>query len=233
MADIKVVGFDADDTLWANMPFFTETEKRFCGLLAEYLDPAGVSEEQYRTESANMDLYGFGTKSFTLSMIETALRLSGGRLPAGAVMDILDLGKCQLDHPIQVLDGVAEVLEALRGRFPLILATKGDLLEQERKLEKSGLKQYFHHIEIMSDKTEEGYAAMLRRLSIAPGEFVMVGNSVKSDILPVLALGGHAVHVPFHDTWVHEKAEPPRGHARFVSIDSIGELPGLAFLGEG
>ena len=230
MDEIKVIGFDADDTLWVNMPFFTETEKQFCALLSEYADADIVSQEQYRTETANMPLYGFGTKSFTLSMVETAQRLSGGRIAGTAVTDIIELGRRLLDHPMQVLDGVEEVLAALGGRFLLVTATKGDLLEQERKLEKSGLKGYFHHIEIMSDKRPEDYARMLERLGIAPEEFLMVGNSVKSDIMPVLSLGAHAVHVPFHDTWIHERAEPPTGHVRFHGIDSLRRLPDLPLL---
>ena len=212
------------------MPFFTETEERFHALMSAYADAQTVSAEQYKTESANMPLYGFGTKSYILSMIETALSLSGGNAAAGTIMDIIALGKRQLDHPMQVLDGVEEVLETLHGRFPLVVATKGDLLEQERKLEKSGLARFFHHIEIMSDKTAGGYARLLRHLGVKPDEFLMVGNSVKSDIMPILALGGHAAHVPFHDTWIHEQADPPEDHARFYGIDSIRQLPGLTLL---
>lgn len=227
VSKITVLGFDADDTLWVDMPFYTETEKRFCGLLAPYADPETVSREHYQTERGNIALYGFGGKSFTLSMIETALRLSGGAIPAAAVADILALGKRQLDHPMQILPGVVDVLDALRDRFLLVIATKGDLWEQQRKLEKSGLTRYFHHIEIMSHKTPEDYALMLRRLGVRADQFLMTGNSVKSDIEPVLSLGGFAVHVPFHDTWIHEKAEPPCGHERFFGIESLRELPGL------
>lgn len=222
-----MIGFDADDTLWPNMPFFTAAEGRFCALLAEFADAETVSREQYRTERANMPVYGFGTKSFTLSMVETALRLGGAGLRQGAMDEILALGKGLLNHPLEVFDGVEAVLAALGGRFPLVVATKGDLLEQGRKLRRSGLERYFNHIEIMSDKTSDEYAGLLARLGVAPEEFLMVGNSVKSDILPVLDLGGHAVHVPFHDTWIHERADPPRGRANFHGIDSIRELPAL------
>ncbi len=227
---ITTLCFDADDTLWSDMPFYTEAEKRFCALMSPYADADTASREQYRTASANMPLYGVGGKSFTLSMMETALRLSDGNLPAAVVADIIATGKEYMDHPVQVLPGVFDVLEALRERFFLVVATKGDLVDQERKLEKSGLALYFRHVEIMSDKTPQRYAGMLRRLDVRPEQFLMTGNSVKSDIEPVLSLGGYAVHVPFHETWIHEKAEPPRGHERFFSIESIHELIDLSLL---
>lgn len=229
-AAIRAVGFDADDTLWMNMPLFTRSEARFCEILSPFADAETVSREQYRTESANMRLYGFGTKSYTLSMFETALRLGGDALPHGAFLEILELGKGILEHPPELLDGVAEVLSLMRDRFRLVVATKGDLLEQERKLDASGLREFFHHVEIMSDKTEAGYAGLIRRLGVAPAEFLMVGNSVKSDIAPVLAVGGYAAHIPYHDTWVHEAGEPPREHPRFFGLDSIRDLPGLPIL---
>jgi putative hydrolase of the HAD superfamily len=222
--EITVLGFDADDTLWSDMPFYTEAERQFRSLLSRYADPETVSREHYQTEIANIPLYGFGGKSAALSMIETAMRLGGGTLPTAVITDIIAIGKRYMDHPVQVLDGVVDVLEALRGRYTLIVATKGDLVDQERKLEKSGLKPYFHHIEIMSDKTPDKYAQMLRRLGVRAEQFLMTGNSVKSDIEPILSLGGYAVHVPFHDTWIHEKAEPPREHERFFGIESIRDL---------
>lgn len=228
--EITTLCFDADDTLWSDMPFYTEADKRFCALMSPYADTDTASREQYRTASANMPLYGVGGKSFTLSMMETALRLSGGNLPSAVVAEIIETGKQYMDHPVQVLPGVIDVLEALRGRFSLIIATKGDLVDQERKLEKSGLTPYFRHVEIMSDKTQQGYARMLRRLGVQPEQFLMTGNSVKSDIEPVLSLGGCAVHVPFHETWIHEKAEPPRENDRFFSIESIRELVDLPVL---
>ncbi len=227
---ITTLCFDADDTLWSDMPFYTEAEKRFCVLMSPYADTDTTSREQYKTAAANMPLYGVGGKSFTLSMIETALRLSDGNLPSAAIAEIIATGKQYMDHPVQVLPGVVDVLEALRKRFLLVLATKGDLLDQERKLEKSGLAPYFRHVEIMSDKTPQGYAQLLRRLGVCPEQFLMTGNSVKSDIEPVLSLGGYAVHVPFHETWVHEKAEPPSGNDRFFSIKSIRELIDLPLL---
>lgn len=229
---IQVVGFDADDTLWSNMPFFTEAEKRFCSLLAPFSDAETVSCENYRTECANMAIYGVGAKSYTLSLIETALRLSNGKADMAIVREILELGKSILNHPVTALDGVEDVLSTLRSedRFTMVVATKGDLLEQERKLARSGLKDYFHHIEIMSDKTPDGYNALLNRLGIAPEAFVMVGNSVRSDILPVLELGAYAIHVPFHDTWLHEHAEPPLDNPRYFKIASIREILGLPVL---
>jgi putative hydrolase of the HAD superfamily len=204
---VKVVAFDADDTLWVNEPYFQETEKHFCAILEDYLPAHTIQQELLKTEIQNMPLYGFGVKAFMLSMVETALRISEGHISAKSLERILALGKEMLEKPIELLPGVREVLEGLYGKFRLVVATKGDLLDQERKLKKSGLESFFHHIEIMSDKQTTDYQKLIRHLDIRPEEFLMIGNSIKSDVLPVLKIGGKAVHVPYHTTWQFEKTD--------------------------
>ena len=220
---IKVIAFDADDTLWVNEPFFQETEKKLCDMLEDFLPSHTVSRELLQTEMQNVPLYGYGVKSFILSMIETAVRISGNTLGPGAVERIIRLGKELLDHPIELIDGVEEVLRSLNGKYRLVMATKGELLDQERKLRKSGLEKYFHHIEIVSEKKEPEYQKLIRHLDISPSEFLMIGNSIKSDILPVLNLGGHGFHVPFHTTWELEKVEIRIEHANFRELKEIKE----------
>lgn len=205
--DVKVVGFDADDTLWENENHFQEAERRYAALLAPYADPATVSAELYRTETGNLAIYGYGVKSFTLSMVETAVRISRGAVQASVVGEVLSLGKGLLTKPVILLSGVEETLAALKERFRLVLVTKGDLVEQERKLARSGIAGLFHHIEIVSEKDESNYRSLLRHLELRPEQFVMVGNSLRSDILPVLGLGGYGIHIPFHTTWQHERVE--------------------------
>lgn len=222
--DVKVIAFDADDTLWVNEPYFRETEDRFCALFEDYLPHHTVGQELFRTEMQNLERYGYGVKGFMLSMVETAVRITGDRLNQTMVNRILDYGKELLDKPIELLDGVEEVLRQLQGRYRLVVATKGDLLDQERKLRKSALESYFHHIEIMSDKKEKDYEKLIRHLDIRPDQFLMIGNSLKSDILPVLALGGHAIHIPYHTTWVHETVEEPVVHERFRQLEQIHDL---------
>lgn len=204
MDKIRVIAFDADDTLWVNEPYFRESELEFCNLLKNGMGVEELTEELFATEIGNIPLYGYGTKAFVLSMIETSLKFSDGKIDADVIKGILTIGKNQINKPIELIDGVEEVLENLQGKYRLIVATKGDLLDQERKLKKSGLLKYFHHIEVMSDKKEEDYQRLIQHLDINPDQFLMIGNSLKSDILPVVNLGGKAIHVPFHTTWVHE-----------------------------
>ena len=195
LKDITVIGFDADDTLWVNEPYFQEVEKEFCQLFSGKYSAEEVSSELFSTEMRNLSSYGFGVKAFTLSLIETALRLDSDCTSA-IVKQTLELGRSILSKSIVLLDGVAEVLELLKNRYRLIVATKGDLLDQQRKLRKSGLEHYFHHVEIMSDKKEEDYKALINHLDIKPENFLMIGNSLKSDVLPVIALGGKGVYIP-------------------------------------
>ena len=226
--DIKVIAFDADDTLWINEPYFQETERKFCELMEDYLPQHSVSQELFRTEMQNLSLYGYGIKGFMLSMVETALRVSNKTLNVDIIEKAIAFGKDLLEKPIEMLEGVEEVLQSLSGKYKLVVATKGDLLDQERKLKKSGIEHYFHHIEIMSDKQEADYKKLIKHLDIPPEQFLMIGNSIKSDILPVLAIGGHAVHVPYHTTWAHEKVEHHTEHSHLRNIRVIREA--LAFL---
>lgn len=221
---IKVIAFDADDTLWINEPYFQETEHQFCQLLEDYLPQHTVSRELLKTEVANLSLYGYGIKGFMLSMIETALTVSNKTISLEVVEKSIALGKELLSKPIELLDGVEEVLTKLKDRYRLVVATKGDLLDQERKLKASGLEHHFHHIEIMSDKQERDYLKLIRHLDIQPDEFLMVGNSLKSDVLPVLAIGGHGYHVPYHVTWAHEHVESSVEHKQFKQLNKLTEL---------
>lgn len=224
----KVIAFDADDTLWVNEPYFREAEDKFSALLEDYLPHHSVTKELYKTELQNIPLYGYGVKGFMLSMVETALRVSRNTVPLAVIEKAIQYGKDLLDKPIELLEGVEETLHFLKGKYRLVMATKGDLLDQERKLKKSGLESYFHHIEIMSDKQETDYLQLIRHLDIRPDEFLMIGNSLKSDALPVLSVGGHAIHVPYHTTWEHEKVEGGISHPNFRSVDSLKEI--LPFL---
>ncbi|MDE3235532.1 MAG: HAD family hydrolase [Bacteroidota bacterium] len=221
---LKVIAFDADDTLWVNEPYFRETEQQFCAMLEDYLPHHTVERELLQTEIKNIGIYGYGIKGFILSMIETALRITNHTIDVSAVDKIIDLGKQLIAKPIVLLDGVEEVLSSLKQEYRLVVATKGDLLDQERKLRNSGLEHYFHHIEIMSEKKEEDYLKLIRHLDIAPYEFIMVGNSLKSDILPVLNIGGHGIHVPFHTTWVLETVESHIEHENFRQVEEISHL---------
>lgn len=225
---IKVIAFDADDTLWINEPYFQETENKFCALLEDYLPQHTLIKELFKTEIQNLPLYGYGIKGFMLSMIETALRISDNTLNIEVIAKAIAFGKELLEKPIEMLEGVEEVLKSLKPNYKLVVATKGDLLDQERKLKKSGLEHYFHHIEIMSDKQETDYLKLIKHLDIQPSEFLMIGNSLKSDILPVLSIGGHGVHIPYHTTWAHEQVEHNIEHDNFRQVQNITEiLPSL------
>jgi len=225
---IKVIAFDADDTLWVNEPYFRQTEEQFCSLLASYASQHELERELLKIEITNLGLYGYGIKGFILSMIEAAMKITQNTLSIEAVAHIMDLGKQMLNQPIELLDGVEEVLEALKSKYRLVVATKGDLLDQERKLKKSGLSPYFHHIEIMSEKDNANYLKLIKHLDIQPQELLMVGNSLKSDVMPVLSIGGHAIHVPYHITWAHEHIEDSIDNERFKSADTIKDI--LAYL---
>jgi putative hydrolase of the HAD superfamily len=225
---IELVGLDADDTLWHNEPLFTSRREQFCAMLSRY-EPQGVTEEVlYATEMRNLRQFGYGVKGFVLSMIETAIEMTHGRLESGDVRTIIDWGREMLAGPIRLLDGVADAVEVLTQHYPLILVTKGDLLDQETKLARSGLGQFFKGIEIVSDKTPEVYRRVMVRYAVEPERFAMVGNSLRSDILPVIEAGAHAIHVPYEMSWAHElvAAEALAG-ARYHEIPHIRELPRL------
>ena len=223
--DIEVIGFDADDTLWVNETYFRQAEHDFAKLLDKYETENKIDQELFKIEMQNLNAYGYGVKGFMLSMVEAALKLSNYEIATATIEKILDIGKEMLNKPVELLDGVEEVLEGLYGRYKLVLATKGDLLDQERKLQRSGLEKYFHHIEVLTDKKEENYQKLLGHLDLEPENFLMVGNSLKSDILPLVHIGAKAVHVPFHTTWVHETvSEEDTNGKEYRTINSLREL---------
>jgi putative hydrolase of the HAD superfamily len=228
MTQERCIGFDADDTLWHNENIFERVHERYYTLLARHHDAATVERALFATEMRNLELYGYGIKGFMLSSIETAIELTKGKISTGEVREILALGREMLNHPVELLDGAREALEILAPRYRLVLITKGDLRDQERKLAKSGIAAFFNVIEIVSEKDSRTYERIFQRHGIDPARFLMVGNSVKSDILPVLALGGSGVHVPYRITWGHERAEtPPASDGRFFTAATLRELPGI------
>ncbi len=228
-SNIKVIGFDADDTLWVNEPFYRKTEAEFCKLLSDFHNEEFINQQLLKTELKNLKLYGYGAKGFVLSLLETALKITKNRISQKTIGQIIELGKQLLNKPLELLDGVIEMLQYLNTKnYKLIVATKGDLLDQERKLKNSNLEQYFHHIEVMSDKKNKNYLSLLNHLDIKPNEFVMIGNSLRSDILPALEIGAHAIHIPFHTTWVHEEVdEKELEHQSFTHLETISNLTDL------
>lgn len=223
--NIKVIGFDADDTLWVNETYFREAEHEIQRLLSEYETPNKIDQELFKMEMKNLPLYGYGVKAFILSMVEVALELSNYTISNKTIEAILNIGKNMLEKPVELLDGVEEVLSNLSKKYRLILATKGDLLDQERKLEKSGLTSYFHHIEVLSDKQELNYQNLLNHLDIEPSEFLMIGNSLKSDVLPLVNIKANAIHVPFHTTWAHEEVSKKETNGKtYKTISGLKEV---------
>jgi putative hydrolase of the HAD superfamily len=228
LKDIQVIAFDADDTLWVNETYFREAEEVFAQLLFKYETRNKVDQELFKIEIKNLAIYGYGIKGFVLSMIECALVLSNYTLPQETIEKILSIGKEMLEKPIEMLSGVEKVLQSLQGKYKLIVATKGDLLDQERKLEKSNLLKYFHHIEIMSDKKEKDYLKLIKHLDINPSEFLMIGNSLKSDVLPLLKIGAVAIHIPFHTTWIHEEISlEAQQKVNYETLRNIKDLTAL------
>jgi putative hydrolase of the HAD superfamily len=221
---LTTIGFDADDTLWQNEQFFRLTEGRFAALLADHADAEDLSRRLLETETRNLAAYGYGIKGFTLSMIETAIEATAGRAPASVIAEILAAGRDMLNHPIEPLPHARETLEALSRSHRLVLVTKGDLFDQERKLAQSGLGELFHAVEIVSEKNAATYARIFARHGDGPDRAMMVGNSLKSDVLPAIEAGSFGVHVPHDLTWPLEHAEEPAGDARFRRIAHLGEL---------
>jgi putative hydrolase of the HAD superfamily len=221
-----VIAFDADDTLWHNEHLFTLTEAKFAQLLAPYQHEERVKRELFSTETRNLEYFGYGIKGFTLAMIETAIELTDGEIHGKDLQQIIQYAKEMLSSPIELLEHVRDTISALAASYPLMIITKGDLLDQESKIARSGLAEYFTHIEIVSDKTAQIYAACLAKYKVASQKFLMVGNSLKSDVLPVLELGGNAVYIPYRTTWAHEVvANPPQ--AGYYTLEHIGQLPAL------
>ena len=224
---LTTICFDADDTLWHNERFFQLTQERFAALLADYVEADHLAERLIDAERRNLGHYGFGIKGFVLSMIETALEVTENKVPGVVVAELIAAGQEMLRHPIELLPGAAETVQALAANHTILLITKGDLLDQERKLAQSGLGDAFDGVEIVSDKTPDVYARIFDRLGTQPEAALMAGNSLKSDVLPVLEVGGWGVHVPHDLTWVHEKAEQPKKHLRFREIETLAHLPDL------
>ncbi len=225
MKNIKVIAFDADDTLWENENYYRDTEMKFCELMSSYLSIENVRSELLNTEMANIELYGYGAKSFVLSMIETYMRISTKKVEIDTLSKIIQLGKDLIDMPIVLLKDVESTLSDLFGKYQLILATKGDLLDQHRKLSKSGLAKYFCYVEVMSNKKKEDYLRLIQKVGVSANEFLMIGNTIKSDIIPVIEIGGKAIHIPYHITWEHEKADI--GNTQFIRLENFSELKKL------
>lgn len=224
---ITTIAFDADDTLWENENHYRDTENKFCEILKDFGSAEIVSQELLKTEISNIDLYGYGVKSFTLSMIETAIRISSSKIKLEIISAIIESGKELINMPINVLPGVNKTLEILSEKYKLILATKGDLLDQQRKLKNSGLEKFFSHVEIMSNKRTEDYLDLMKRLDIVPHKFLMIGNTIKSDVIPVIEAGASAIHIPYYITWDHEEAEHNNNFETLKSIDEILKLSGF------
>lgn len=221
---IKVVGFDADDTLWVNETYFRKAEEEFASLLDGFETKNKIDQELFKMEMKNLELYGYGIKGFMLSMVESALEISNNTVSQATLTELLNLGKKMISHPVELLDDVKEVLESLHTKYRLIVLTKGDLLDQERKIERSGLSKYFHHIEVLSDKKEENYLNLLDHLEINVQEFLMIGNSLKSDVLPLLNIGAQAVHIPFHTTWQHEEVVIEDEEFKYLKINKLSDI---------
>ncbi len=224
---ITTIGFDADDTLWHNESVFRLTQEQIFDMLSEHADPDTIGQKLLEAERRNLGLYGFGVKGFTLSMIETAIEVTSGKVPASTIKEILEAGRAMLSHPVETLPGVHDTLEAVAPDYSLILITKGDLFDQERKLAQSGLGDWFDGVEIVSDKTPAVYERIFGATEGGPAKAMMVGNSLKSDVIPAIEAGSWGVHVPHGLTWELERAEPPEGAERFRKISSIERLPAL------
>ena len=224
MPNLTTIGFDADDTLWHHEKYFVATKQRFVELLAPYAPPESTEAELHETEIANVGHYGFGVKSFTLSMIETAIALTSDNVPGALIGDIVELGRAMLTHPVTPFPGVRETLEALRSRYKLLVITRGDLIDQERKLAASGLIAYFDEIEIVSDKTRPVYERIFNRHGDGPDRAMMIGNSMRADVVPALAAGAWAMHVPSEYVWSLDLAEEPTDAARFRRLTHISEM---------
>ena len=227
MTRITTIGFDADDTLWQNETFFRLTQDRFTALLADFAAPDQLHDRLLAAERRNIGHYGFGIKGFVLSMIETAIEVTEQRVPATVIAEIMAAGREMLAHPVDLLPYAGEAVTALAADYRVLLITKGDLLDQERKLAQSGLGDLFHGVEIVSNKTAPVYAGIFARHGHGAERALMVGNSLKSDVIPVIEAGGWGVHIPHGLTWALEHADAPLENVRFRALSDLGELPGL------
>lgn len=222
---MKLIAFDADDTLWANEPNYIDVKLKLCEMLSHHIDEETLSQRFYDAQIRNLAVFGYGAKSFMLSMIETAIELTNGAITGSEIQQIIDTGRKLLDFPVDVLDGVGEVLETLSKNFDLMVLTKGDLFDQESKIARSGLGHYFKHVEIVSEKNEQTYLRILQKYTVQPSDFLMIGNSLKSDVLPVVHIGGRAIHIPYATTWAHEMVTDEQLTGKsFTTLGSVREL---------
>lgn len=221
---VEVVAFDADDTLWHSEVYFERTQRRYEDLVSRYVDPdVDVGAYLVEVEHRNLERYGYGIKGFTLSMVEAAIEITGGAMSADEIADLMAAGRTMLEHPVELIDGVAETVDHLtEAGYRLILVTKGDLHHQEHKIRESGIADRFERLEIVTEKDPDTYRRVIKSVEVDPGRFCMVGNSVRSDVLPVLEVGGHAVHVPYHVTWAHEDVSH---NGDVPELSTIRELP--------
>lgn len=223
--DLRLIGFDADDTLWRSEDYYREAQSAFERIVAGYVDLDDVHDRLYAVEKQNLALFGYGAKGMTLSMVEAAIAITGARISAADLHRIVELGKAVLQHPVELLPGIREAVEAIAGDRPVVLITKGDLFHQEAKVRESGLSDLFRRIEIVSEKDTATYARLFEEFGLAPAQFAMIGNSLRSDIVPVLELGGCGVHMPYHVTWAHEaEAAPPAATERLRTVDGPAGL---------
>ncbi|GAB4015622.1 HAD family hydrolase [Spirosoma koreense] len=225
---MKLIAFDADDTLWVNEPNYVDVKQKLSEMLSKYVDEETLSLRFYDAQIRNLRLFGYGAKSFILSMIETAIELTDGAITASEIQQIIDVGRKLIDFPIEVLEGVRDTLEALSKDFDLMVLTKGDLFDQESKIARSGLGHFFKHIEIVSEKNEQAYQRIIEKYNVAPVDFTMIGNSLKSDILPVVHIGARAIYIPYSVTWAHEQvADEQLVGKSFTTLANARELLAL------
>lgn len=224
---LSVIAFDADDTLWVNEPNYRNAEKELERILQNYVDIHSITEKLYKVEMKNLSLFGYGAKGFTISMIETAIELSGKKIRAREIERIINIGKSVMNNPIELLPNARKVVIHLSQMCKLMLITKGDLFDQESKIARSGLSEFFKYVEIVSEKDEAAYSKILKKYHIECDKFLMVGNSLKSDILPILNIGSNAVHIPYHTTWIHENVEHSDNCKKYYELPDIIELPDL------
>jgi len=228
MSEIEMIAFDADDTLWHTERLYVQAQNQFTRLLSNYHKPEWVNDHLFRTETQNIEHFGYGIKAFALSMIESAVELTEGRISGNDIQKLVKLAREMLGAEVVLLDHVAETIPQLAAQYQLMVITKGDLLDQENKITRSGLQRHFQYVEVVSRKTAESYRKVFKRYSLSPHRIIMVGNSIPSDILPILELGGSAVFIPYETTWLHEAADLPEGHlAGFHQLEHIGQLPAL------
>jgi putative hydrolase of the HAD superfamily len=229
MTQIRWVGFDGDDTLWKSEDYYRAAESAFEEILGQYIDLTDARSLHHllEVERRNLRIFGYGVKGMTLSMIESAVQLTDERISARDIHRVIEIGRSTLQHPVELIEGIREAVETIASRHEIVLITKGDLFHQEYKIEESGLADLFHRIEVVSEKDAKTYARVFRELDVAPAEFAMIGNSLRSDIEPVLALGGWGIHMPYHITWAHEAEHAvAQGEPRMLQVESARELNG-------